>query len=50
MYFEGDPYNEKDRFLQSVLRPEALIVKPQAPAGGMESNPMLAVFDIVIRG
>ena len=50
MYFEGDPYNEKDRFLQSVLRPEALIVNPRRPAGGSEADPMLAVFDIVIRG
>jgi protocatechuate 3,4-dioxygenase beta subunit len=49
MYFAGDPYNEKDRFLQSVLRPEALIVKVR-PTGGPEDNPMLAVFDIVIRG
>jgi protocatechuate 3,4-dioxygenase, beta subunit len=50
MYFEGDPYNEKDRFLQSVLRPEALIVKLRRPVGGSEADPMLAVFDIVIRG
>jgi len=50
MYFDGDPYNEKDRFLQSVLRPEALTVKLQRPAGGSETDPMLAIFDIVIRG
>ncbi len=50
MYFDGDPYNEKDRFLQSVLRPEALIVKLRPAPGGAETDPMLAVFDIVIRG
>ena len=27
MYFEGDPYIPEDRFLQSALDPEALIVK-----------------------
>lgn len=50
MYFDGDPYNEKDRFLQSVLRPEALMVKLRPATGASEADPMLAVFDIVIRG
>jgi protocatechuate 3,4-dioxygenase beta subunit len=49
MYFEGDPYNEKDAFLQSAANPEALIVKPGSP---MPEEPdfMVAVFDLVIRG
>lgn len=50
MYFDGDPYNEKDRFLQSVNRPEALIVKLRPAPGSSEADPVLAVFDIVIRG
>jgi protocatechuate 3,4-dioxygenase beta subunit len=50
MYFDGDPYNQKYRFLQSVLRPEVLIVKLRPTPGGSETDPVLAVFDIVIRG
>ncbi len=49
MYFEGDPYNEKDSFLQSVRNPEALIVKLRPPSAG-EPEFMVAVFDIVFRG
>lgn len=49
MYFEGDPYNEKDRFLRSVIDPEALIVKLRAPARE-EPDFMVAIFDIVFRG
>jgi protocatechuate 3,4-dioxygenase, beta subunit len=50
MYFEGDPYNEKDRFLQSVLRPEALMVKLRPATGSSDADSMVAIFDIVIRG
>jgi protocatechuate 3,4-dioxygenase beta subunit len=49
MYFEGDPYNEKDPFLQSAFDPEALIVK-LSPSRSDEPDFMLAVFDIVFRG
>ncbi|PTQ79244.1 protocatechuate 3,4-dioxygenase beta subunit [Nitrosospira multiformis] len=49
MYFEGDPYNEKDSFLQSVLNPDALIVKLLSPTAE-EPEFMVAVFDIVFRG
>ncbi|HEU5297193.1 MAG TPA: intradiol ring-cleavage dioxygenase [Burkholderiaceae bacterium] len=45
MYFEGDPYNAQDRFLQSVRRPEALTVK-LAP---VESGANAATFDIIMR-
>jgi len=48
MYFEGEPLNEKDRFLQSLLRPERLMVKLRSAPGSAEA--MLAEFDIVIRG
>jgi protocatechuate 3,4-dioxygenase beta subunit len=49
MYFEGDPYNEKDPFLQSAFDPEALIVK-LSPSRSDEPDFMVAVFDIVFRG
>jgi len=45
MYFEGDPYNEKDRFLQSAGRPEALIVKLRE---GAEDGAASAPFDIIL--
>lgn len=48
MYFEGDPYLEKDSFLQSAPDPKTLIVKLQSPK--KEADPLVAVFDIVIRG
>ncbi len=48
MYFEGDPYIQKDSILQSVSNPEALIVK----LNPSPENPdfMVAEFDIVFRG
>jgi protocatechuate 3,4-dioxygenase beta subunit len=48
MYFEGDPYIPKDRFLQSVPDPEALVVKLQPSRE--EPDFMVAEFDIVFRG
>ena len=48
MYFEGDPYIPKDRFLQSVLDPEALVVKLRPSTE--EPDFMVAEFDIVFRG
>jgi len=48
MYFEGDPYIPKDRFLQSALDPEALIVKLLPSTE--EPDFMVAEFDIVFRG
>ena len=50
MYFEGDPYNEKDRYLQSASRPEALIVKLRPATPEFDPDSMTAVFDIVFRG
>lgn len=50
MYFEGDPYNDKDRFLQSASRPEALIVRLRPAKQELEPDSMTAVFDIVVRG
>jgi protocatechuate 3,4-dioxygenase beta subunit len=48
MYFDGDPYNDKDRFLQSLRQPERLIVKLQSANAGIDPEAMVAAFDIVL--
>jgi protocatechuate 3,4-dioxygenase, beta subunit len=48
MYFDGDPYIEKDRILQSVLRPDRLIVKLQPAKPELDPEAQVAVFDIVL--
>jgi protocatechuate 3,4-dioxygenase, beta subunit len=48
MYFEGDPYNEKDRFLQSIRRPERLIAKPGQNPVDAEPGSQALVFDLVL--
>jgi protocatechuate 3,4-dioxygenase, beta subunit len=48
MYFEGDPYNNTDRFLQSAGRTELLITKFLPPTSEMEPGSQLVVFDIVL--
>jgi len=48
MYFEGDPYNATDPFLNSAGRKELLITKLQAPYSDFEPDSKLAVFDIVV--
>ena len=48
MYFEGDPYNNTDRFLQSAGRTELLITKLLPPPPEFEPESKLAVFDIVL--
>jgi protocatechuate 3,4-dioxygenase, beta subunit len=48
MYFEGDPYNNRDRFLQSAGRPELLIAKLLPPPQELEPESKLVVFDIVL--
>jgi protocatechuate 3,4-dioxygenase, beta subunit len=53
MYFEGEPLNEKDRWLQSALpgSTELLIAKLLPPPPDLERNSLLAIFDIVtLRG
>jgi protocatechuate 3,4-dioxygenase beta subunit len=49
MYFEGDPLNEKDRWLQSVspARRELLIAKLLPPPPDLEPDSRLVIFDIV---
>jgi protocatechuate 3,4-dioxygenase beta subunit len=48
MYFEGDPYNEKDRFLLSATRPETLIVKLQPAKPELGPEAMVAEFNIIL--
>jgi protocatechuate 3,4-dioxygenase, beta subunit len=49
MYFEGDPYNNTDRFLQTAIRTELLITKLLPPTPEMEPESKLVVFDIVLN-
>ena len=48
MYFEGDPYNDADPFLQSAGRKELLITKLLPPTAELEAESKLVVFDIVV--
>ena len=53
MYFEGEPLNEKDRWLQSSLpgTVDLLIAKVLPPPPDLEPNSQLVIFDIVtLRG
>jgi protocatechuate 3,4-dioxygenase beta subunit len=49
MYFEGEPLNDKDRFLESVgfLDRELLIARLLPPTPDLEPNSRLVMFDIV---
>jgi len=47
MYFKGDPWNEKDTWLNSARRKDALIVDP-VPAEGKEPGAQEVTFDIVL--
>jgi hypothetical protein len=48
MFFDGDPYNDKDRLLQSLRQPERLIVKLQPAKSDVDPEAMVAAFDIVL--
>jgi protocatechuate 3,4-dioxygenase beta subunit len=49
MYFEGDPYNEADRFLQTALeQKDMLIAKLANPTPEMEPESKLVIFDMVL--
>jgi protocatechuate 3,4-dioxygenase, beta subunit len=48
MYFEGDPYNEVDPFLNSAGRKELLITRLQSPSPEFEADSKMVVFDIVL--
>lgn len=48
MYFEGDPYNATDPFLNSARRRDALIVGLLQPEPGQAPDSRRVVFDIVL--
>ena len=51
MYFEGDPYNDADPFLNSVGRVERqslLVRKLLAPSPDFESDSKTVIFDLVL--
>jgi protocatechuate 3,4-dioxygenase beta subunit len=49
MYFEGDPYNNTDRFLQTAGRTELLIAKLLPPTPELEPESKLVMFDLVLN-
>src|SRR5262245_61479109 len=48
MYFEDDPHNDKDPFLNSAGRKQLLITKLQDPSPEFEPGSKIAVFDMVL--
>ncbi|HJZ30482.1 MAG TPA: protocatechuate 3,4-dioxygenase [Hyphomicrobiaceae bacterium] len=48
MYFAGDAYHDKDRFLLSALRPETIVMPMLDPLAGMEADAKRVMFDIVL--
>jgi protocatechuate 3,4-dioxygenase, beta subunit len=48
MYFENDPYNDKDPFLNSAGRKQLLITKLLDPSPEFEPDSKMATFDIVV--
>jgi protocatechuate 3,4-dioxygenase beta subunit len=49
MYFTGEPLNEKDWLLGNSANRETLIAKPTAPAGDIEPDALVVVWDIVLQ-
>ena len=48
MYFENDPHNATDPFLNSAARKELLVTKLLAPSPEFEPDSKMVVFDIVV--
>ena len=48
MYFENDPHNDKDPFLNSAGRTDLLIAKLLDPTPEFEPDSKMAIFDIVL--
>jgi protocatechuate 3,4-dioxygenase, beta subunit len=48
MYFENDPHNDKDPFLNSAGRKTLLITKLQDPSPEFEPGSKIAMFDMVL--
>src|ERR1700682_2719691 len=49
MYFESDPHNDTDRFLQTAGRTELLVTKMLPPTTELEPESKLVVFNIVLN-
>ena len=48
LYFEGDPFHDKDRFLLSAERPETIVMPILEPLAAMEADAKRVIFDIVL--
>jgi protocatechuate 3,4-dioxygenase, beta subunit len=48
MYFENDPYNDRDPFLNSASRKELLITNLLEPSAEFEAESKMVMFDIVL--
>jgi len=48
MYLEGEPLNDKDKFLQGASRKEGLIAKYVPPSGQQESDALVGVWNVVL--
>ena len=48
MYFQGDPYQDTDPWLQSSMTKETIVKAMQDPLDGMETEAKRVVFDIVL--
>jgi protocatechuate 3,4-dioxygenase, beta subunit len=48
MYFENDPHNEKDPFLNSAGRKQLLITRLLDPSSEFEPDSKVVVFDMVV--
>ena len=48
MYFENDPYNDKDPFLNSTAMKKLLITKLLDPSPEFEPDSKMVIFDIVL--
>ena len=48
LYFKGDPFHDKDRFLLSAERPETIVMPILEPLAGMDADAKRVVFDIVL--
>ena len=48
MYFAGDPHHDTDRFLQSAVRKESIVMPILEPEAWMDAAAKRVVFDIVL--
>jgi hypothetical protein len=48
MYFEGEPLNNTDRFLQSAGNPQMLVAKLLPPTRDFEPDSLVVNWDIIL--